>query len=220
MRHPLDEERVFPLVATLRQLLEPAEAPRQRCELCDAPLSDEHGHLVDTRSRRLLCACRMCATAGGRYRAVPTRYVRLPRMALSLTDWEAIGIPVDLAFFFFNSDLGRVVACYPGPMGAAESLLPLDAWPALAERIPWIGTLAPDVEALLVRRAADEYAAFIVPIDVCYELGGRIRRAWTGFGGGATAQRAIDEFFATVLERSVESAPATPRSHGYGQERT
>lgn len=223
MTQPTGEARGLPLLATLRQLLKPAEAarPGQRCELCDAPLSDEHGHVVDTRTRRLLCACRTCGTLGGRYRAVPTRYVRLPRMALSLADWEALDIPVDLTFFFFNSHLGRIVACYPGPAGAAESLLPLAAWPALVGRNSAIQTLVPDVEALLVRRADGEYAAFIVPIDVCYELVGRMRRAWTGFGGGDTGQRAIEEFFATVLEKTTDaSASGTSRPHQYGQERT
>jgi hypothetical protein len=89
-----------------------------------------------------------------------------------------------------------------------ESLLPLDAWPALADGNPWIQALAPDVETLLVRREGDRYAGFIVPIDACYELVGRIRRAWTGFHGGDAGPRAIEEFFATVLEKTATEEPA------------
>ncbi|MGH7539435.1 MAG: DUF5947 family protein [Gemmatimonadota bacterium] len=197
-----------PVVATLRRLLNPPAVPRtgERCELCSVPLHDGHGHIVDIRTRRLLCACRICAaasaSAGGRYRAVPARYVHLPSMRMSAAQWEALAIPVDLAFFFFNSDLGRTVAFYPGPAGAAESLLPLDAWSALAEANPWIRAAAPDVEALLVRRAGEEYDCFLVPIDACYELVGRIRAQWTGLGGGERVRMEIDGFFAAIRERT------------------
>jgi hypothetical protein len=195
------------LVATLRQLRTPpvARRPGECCELCGVSLSDRHRHVVDMRTRRLLCACAMCGTAGGRYRAVPIRYAHLPSMKITQAQWDALGIPVDLAFLFFNSALGRTVACYPGPAGAAESLLPLDAWPAVVDANPWIRTVAPDVEALLVRRHEGEYTCFVVPIDACYELVGRIRTEWTGFGGGDKVRDAIDSFFATVLDRSART---------------
>ena len=124
-------------------------------------------------------------------------------MKIAPAQWDALAIPVDLAFFFFNSDLARTVACYPGPAGAAESLLPLAAWPALVDANPWIQALAPDVEALLVRRIDEEYICFLVPIDACYELVGRIRSEWTGLGGGDRVRREIDQFFATILDKSA-----------------
>jgi hypothetical protein len=83
-------------------------------------------------------------------------------------------------------------------------VLPLEAWPALVDRNPAIQALVPDVEALLVRRRDDECAAFIVPIDACYELVGRIRRAWAGFGGGSAGQSVIEEFFRSVLEKTAD----------------
>lgn len=195
-----------PLVVTLRRLLTPPAGPRpgERCELCGAALSAKHGHIVDIRTRRLLCACGICGTPGGRYRAVPARYVHLPSMTISPAQWDALAIPVGLAFFFYNSDLGRTVACYPGPAGAAESLLPLEAWPALVEANPWIQALVPDVEALLVRRIDEDYMCFLVPVDACYELVGRIRTEWTGLGGGDRVRREIDRFFATMITRSAE----------------
>ena len=45
---------------------------------------------------------------------------------------EEFQIPVGMAFFFFNSALGRVTGFYPSPAGATESLLPLAAWQAFA----------------------------------------------------------------------------------------
>lgn len=170
-------------------------------------MSDEHRHIVDIRTRRLLCVCMMCGTSDGPYRAVPSRYVHLPSMKITHAQWDALAIPVDLAFFLFNSDLDRTVACYPGPAGAAESLLPLEAWPALVDANPWIQALAPDVEALLVRRTGEEYVCFLVPVDACYELVGRIRTGWTGLGGGDRVRREIDRFFATLVDKSALTSP-------------
>jgi hypothetical protein len=39
---------------------------------------------------------------------------------------------------------------------------------------------------------------FIVPVDACYELAGRLRRLWRGFDGGAEAKAALEEFFSEV----------------------
>ncbi len=150
-----------------------------KCELCAAALPEGHDHLVDIETRRLLCACAMCRTVGGKYRLVPSRYVHDSSMTITSSEWEPLGIPVGLVFFVVNSQLSRTVACYPGPAGATESVLPLETWPALAERHAWLQQLAPDVEALLVRRTGDDYRCFIVPLDACYELVGRIRKAWT-----------------------------------------
>jgi hypothetical protein len=196
---------LLPFVATLRRLKNPPTSPSagEPCELCGAPLSSTHRHIVDISTRRVLCACAICSTLEGRYRPVPTRYERLPQPPFSRPAWDALAIPVDLAFFFHNSVLGRIVACYPGPAGATESLLPLDASPALS---PWLPGLAADVEALLVRRVGGDYEGFIVPIDACYELVGRIRRTWTGFGGGDAAQEAIELFFASVGDKSAGMA--------------
>jgi hypothetical protein len=107
---------------------------------------------------------------------------------------------VGIAFFFRNSALDTLVACYPSPAGAVESQLPLgDA--------PWMRALAPDVEALLVRRTHRANDCFLVPIDAGYELVGVIRREWKGLGGGPDVERAIDGFFGT-LDRMSQAARA------------
>jgi hypothetical protein len=205
--------RDVPRVSTLRRLMQPPPPRAHACDMCAVELSDPHQHVVDIHSRRLLCACAACGANVGqpaagtpvRYRAVPRRYAHQPWMRLSSDEWQALGIPVGLAFLFFNSAQGRMAAFYPGPAGATECLLPLDAWAALADRKPWLGALAPDVEACLVRRAGDgdDQACFIVPIDACYALVGLIRTHWSGLGGGETLRAEVDRFFAEVIERSA-----------------
>jgi hypothetical protein len=37
---------------------------------------------------------------------------------------------------------------------------------------------------------------YVVPVDTCYELVGRLRRLWRGFDGGREANDAIDDLFA------------------------
>jgi hypothetical protein len=202
-------------LAVLQRIREspPRDRPRagERCELCTEPIPPEHGHLVDLEARNLLCACRGCyllftptGAGGRRYRAVPDRYLTFPDFSLSPTHWDALQIPVSVAFFFINSTLERVAAFYPGPAGATESLLPLDTWADLVATNPALETLEPDVEAFLVRANRDGGGAecFLVPIDACYELVGRLRRLWRGFDGGSDAHRALDAFFEQVRSKA------------------
>jgi len=183
--------------------------PGESCEMCGADLVDEHPHVVNLDSRHLLCTCRPCyllftheGAGRGNYRAVPDRYLVDPDLALGAALWDRLQVPVGMAFFFFNSTLGRIVAQYPSPAGATESLLDLSAWDAVAEASPLARELVPDVEALIVRRSREGNESYLVPIDVCYELVGRIRMHWTGFDGGGEARQDITDFFARVLSQS------------------
>lgn len=183
--------------------------PGESCEMCGAVLVGEHPHVVNLDSRRVLCTCRPCyllftreGAGRGNYRAVPDRYLFDPDVALSDALWDALQVPVGMAFFFFNSTLGRIVAQYPSPAGATESLLDLSAWEAVAEASPLARELVPDVEALIVHRSRESNESYLVPIDVCYELVGRIRMHWTGFDGGEEARQDITDFFARVRSQS------------------
>jgi hypothetical protein len=112
-------------------------------------------------------------------------------------------------FFMFNSTIGRVIAFYPSPAGATESALSLGAWRDVEQSNAWVRTAAPDVEAILVRRhsdASEQSDAFIVPIDACYDLVGRIRVRWNGFDGGDAVRNEIDQFFVAVSARSAGTA--------------
>jgi hypothetical protein len=180
--------------------------------MCAEDIDERHPHVVDVVSRGLLCTCRPCYllfTAEGaelRYRAVPDRYLSFPGMPFSPGQWDELEIPVGLAFFFVNSVLGRTVAFYPGPAGATESELPLGVWDSIVEANPALGTLAPDVEAWIVRmpdREGVRAACHLVPIDRCYELVGGLRMAWRGFDGGQEARALLDAFFAELAERST-----------------
>jgi hypothetical protein len=139
---------------------------------------------------------------GGRYRAVPDRYAAVDGFTMGGGTWEAFQIPVSVAFFFINSSLDRVAAFYPGPAGATESLLELAAWDELVEGNPLLATLAPDVEALLIRVRPDNRVGYVAPIDACYQLVGQMRRLWRGFDGGREANEALDQFFEKLEQRS------------------
>lgn len=192
----------------------PPEPAGQRCEMCSELIADAHQHVVNVAGRQLMCVCRGCyllftdSHAELRYRAVPDRYLAFPDFALDRRTWDVLQIPVGVAFFFRNSVQGRTVAFYPGPAGATESELDLEAWDALRRAEPRLGLLADDVEALLIRVCDDaEPVCYLVPIDACYEFVGSLRMLWRGFDGGREAREFIDDFFATLAARSKERGP-------------
>jgi Family of unknown function (DUF5947) len=141
---------------------------------------------------------------GSHFRSVPDRYLAFPDVALSPAQWDDLQVPVEVAFFFLNSSLGRVAAFYPGPAGATESELPLDTWAQVVAANPQLDTLEPDVEAFLVRAGSDRRGteSYIVPIDACYELVGHLRRLWRGFDGGKEANAKLDAFFDDVRAKA------------------
>jgi hypothetical protein len=188
----------------------PTPRADEQCEFCSAGLDREHGHLVDLSKRTLLCVCRPCyllfsadGAGGSTFRAVPTRYVLLSAFDTAGEHWNALDVPIGLAFFFRNSVTGKTTAFYPSPAGATESELALDSWEPLVQAVEPLATMRPDVEALLVRRTALTRTALIVPIDVCYELVGRIRLMWRGLQGGDDLWREVDAFFARLNARAT-----------------
>ncbi len=206
-------------LASLRRITttRPEPVTGERCDMCAEPIGDAHQHVVDLESRALMCACRGCYLlftadrATLRYRAVPDRYLSFPDVSLGPAVWDDLQIPVGLAFLFRSSVQDRVVAFYPGPAGATESELPLDAWRRVLADHPQLGHLRPDVEALLLRGADRDRAGLdchLVPIDACYELVGRLRSLWRGFDGGQQARAAIHAFFDDVIRRSRPAPPA------------
>lgn len=183
----------------------------ERCGFCAEALAGDHSHVVDLETRRLLCACRACYLlftgrgANGKYQSVPDRYVHARGLTITEAQWDQLQVPVRLAFFFFNSTLGRTVAFYPSPAGAMESLLSLDAWREITSANSLLQKLSPDVEALLVHKNAAGFAGFdcyVVPIDACYELIGRLRQRWKGFDGGEEARSEIECFFTRLRAKS------------------
>jgi hypothetical protein len=196
-------------VALLQRMLQKRPPTGERCDFCATPLAPDHSHLIELAARRILCSCRPCyivfepeGAAQGKYRPIPSRYAEVDDFAIGDAQWDALAIPIGLAFFFYNSLEKRMVAFYPSPAGATESLLPLDTWSEIAKTSQLFATLQPDVEAVLVRRDATAARCFIVPIDSAYQLVGIIRSTWKGFDGGQEARESIDRYFAAVGERS------------------
>jgi hypothetical protein len=213
-------ERTAPALASprLRRLAQraprAAEPAQEQCELCGNPIPSEHRHVLDLSERNLLCACRACsllfdrsAAGGGHYRLVPQRRLRLDDFEMPDDLWERMRIPVDMAFFFDNSKEERVTAYYPSPMGPTESSLELGAWSELEALNPLLGTLEPDVEALLVNRARGSRRHWLVPIEDCYALVAVIRTTWKGFSGGREVWEALARFW-EGLDIKARAAPA------------
>jgi hypothetical protein len=175
----------------------------ERCELCSLSLPSQHRHLLETLSRKIVCTCDACAlrfqnVVDGRFKLIPRDARALPNFQISDAEWEALALPINLAFFFYSTPFKKMTAMYPSPAGATESLLPLAAWKTLAANNPDLNQMQPDVEALLANRVGDKRTYFIAPIDKCYELVGTIRKHWKGLSGGEEVWREIDEFFSKL----------------------
>jgi hypothetical protein len=201
----------YDVLARIRANRTAPQPAGERCEMCSEAIAEEHQHVVNVEGRQLMCVCRGCyllftdTNAELRFRAIPDRYLAFPDFALNRREWEALQIPVGLAFFFRNTALRRTVAFYPGPAGATESELDLTAWNNIRDTDPRVDMLEDDTEALIVRVPEDETLApecFLVPIDACYEFVGRLRMLWHGFDGGQQVRDFIAEFFDLLAARS------------------
>ena len=182
----------------------------EKCEMCGTEVPAEHGHVADLDGSVLMCACRACyllfteRSAGrGRYRAVPDRYLADAGRVMSAAQWDLLQVPVGLAFFLRSSRAdGELTGFYPSPVGATECRLDLQQWQQLADDYPLLAAPVADVEAALISSSQAGVEYFVVPIDACYELVGRMRMNWKGFDGGAEARQSIEDFLAMVRSRA------------------
>jgi hypothetical protein len=190
--------------------------PVERCELCGLGVHSDHPHLIELARHQLLCACDACAilfcNQGSKYKRVPRRILYLPHFQLADAEWNSLMIPINMAFFFQSTTENRVVALYPSPAGATESLLTLESWNDIVSRNTVLHQMEPDVEGLLVNRLgyAHDYTApqyYLLPIDECYKLVGLIRMYWKGLSGGTEVWQQLANFFLSLQARAVEAAP-------------
>ena len=201
-------------VSALRRFARKREPERpaaevEHCELCSEIIPSDHRHLLELSSRALICACQACSVlfnnqgaGAGKYRLVPRRYLALEDFQMMDQQWDELMIPVNMAFIFRSSGSKHVMAFYPSPAGATESLLDLEGWETLTASNPVLLDLEPDVEALLINRVKKAREYYIVPIDACYQLVGLIRISWKGLSGGTETWEAIGEYFENIRAKS------------------
>jgi hypothetical protein len=202
--------------AVLRRFVK-QRAAVERCELCSAELHSQHEHLVDIATRQMVCACQACAIlfsgkANTKYRRVPQRILFLSGFQLTDAQWDSLLIPISMAFFFQSSAAGKMMALYPSPAGATESLLDFESWDEILQSNPVLQKMEPDTEALLVNRVRGAAEYYLLPIDECYKLVGLIRTHWHGLSGGTEMWEAIGRFFAELKERSVDKVAPVYRA--------
>lgn len=195
----------------------PSPTPEQSCEMCAREIAEPHQHVVNVESRALKCTCRPCwllfadtGAGGGRYKGVGTA-VRRGDLRMTAAMWNTLDVPVGMLFVFRNSGLDRPVAFYPSPAGATESELDLGSWTDVIDANPWLAEALDDIEGVLLRTLGgpgargpgqETFEAFVVPIDLCYELVGLVRLHWKGFDGGSAAHGHIDTFFDGLTARA------------------
>lgn len=175
----------------------------ERCDFCAVLLPEPHGHLIEVATRRIVCACDACALlfdnpAEQKFRRVPRRIRRLVDFQLTDAGWNDLLIPINMAFFFHSTPAERVVAMYPSPAGAVESLLTLESWTSMVADNPILVKMQPDVEALLVNRLQMQPSSLPSPL-----AGEGIRQAQPsgpGVRGNAPSESTSNYYLAPIDE--------------------
>ena len=179
----------------------------EKCDFCSVSVQTNHTHFMNAGNRKLLCACPACVVllgeqAESKYKKVPDSIRFLPAFHLTDEQWDRLSIPIQIAFFFYNSTDRKITSYYPSPSGPIESLLPLDCWNEVTANNPLLNEMQPDVEALLVNRMNATRDYYLVPIDECYALVGIMRLHWKGFSGGTGVWNRINRFFDELRKKS------------------
>jgi hypothetical protein len=180
--------------------------PAEQCALCAAFVPEEHPHLFESASARVICACGPCSLLfpqSERYQLIPREVRRLSALHFDDALWQSLAVPIDLVFFFQSSRDQTWSAVYPSPAGPMQSPIDDETWNDFAALEASLQSLRPDIEALLVNRLNGARRYFIAPIDECYKLTGLVRRHWRGFSGGDEAWTAIEHFFESLELRAV-----------------
>jgi hypothetical protein len=190
-------------LSALRKFV-PSREAEEHCDTCGAALAADHHHTFDPLARRIRCSCLPClGLRHSAFRLIPRQIRNLSDFQLDDAQWDSLLIPISLAFFSYSTPAEKWIAQYPGPAGAAESLLRLESWQEIASSNPELDNLQPDVEALLVNRVGTARDYFIVPIDECYKLVGLLRLHWRGLSGGATVWGEIAQFFNGLRQKGA-----------------
>jgi hypothetical protein len=189
---------------------EAASRAEERCDLCGDAIGAEHRHLLQLATREVLCICRACvllmdntSAGGGARQLIPTRCLSLADWHITAAQWQSLQVPVNVAFFCYNTGAQRITAFYPSPLGPTEAAVSESAWQDLVAGNPILAQMVPDVEALLVHRGQDGGEYYLAPIDECYRLVGLIRLHWRGLSGGTEVRKQIERYFGELKERAT-----------------
>lgn len=203
-------------LGTLRRFAAPRNKGREAvsdesCDFCSTTLAPQHRHLLETANRKLICVCDACAlrfenVQGGRFKLIPRDSCSLPDFQITDTEWDSLAFQIGLVFIFLDSLNARPMAIYPSPAGAMESLLPLENWQTIVAANSQLAELKPDVQALLINRVRQSRDYFIVPIDICFELTGLVRKHWRGLSGGEKVWEEIRGFFDRLRVKTLRPA--------------
>ena len=117
-------------------------------------------------------------------------------------------VPINMAFFLKSSLENRVVALYPSPAGATESLLALESWNEIVRAIPILNEMEADVEGLLVNRLGYSRGLLrrrVLPAAYrrMLQAGWPDSHALEGLSGGTEVWRELGEFFTNLKARST-----------------
>jgi hypothetical protein len=206
-------------LAALRRFSRAPSDPAETCDGCRAPLAVVHEHRLyvgaTTGDRRLECVCTACASAdesGGPWKRVRNRCVLARGLDVADVEWDALGVPIRLAFFVVTEDGGRPLAFFPSPAGPTELKPDLGTWSRMRAKSAAVQRMRADVEALLVHHARPAHDGgppacdqYVVSIDVCYRLVGIMMAHWRGFSGGAEVWKRIEALFAELRREATDA---------------
>jgi hypothetical protein len=205
------------LFPALSRLAQDEHRPRQAegsCDLCGESILADHRHLLELTSYTVHCSCQACAilfekreASLGKYRLIPDRRLWLREFPITDAQWTNLHIPVGLAFVTWSTTHDPV-ARYPSPMGTVESAFDGSLWSEWTTCRTDLGSIQPDVEALLINRARGARLYFIVPIDDCFRLAALVGRHWKGLSGGQEVWKKVDRFFDRLTHVARSHSPA------------
>jgi Family of unknown function (DUF5947) len=200
------------LFVSLRRLRRRRARVGSVCELCGAAIASDHYHLLDIKTRSVVCGCDPCAIlfsgeGAGHFRRIPKDVRVFGDFVLTDAAWDALSIPINMAYFCKSSTSDAPKVFYPSPGGATESLIHIESWQDIVVKNAQLQAMEPEVEALLVNRVTKPHEYYIAPIDECYKLVGIIRTKWHGFSGGTEVWQSIGNFFTALKSRAIPVRP-------------